>query len=623
MPTLGGGDAGCSLLPPAHLRRTGGDLGVTRIYNTSELGSHLAQGFRDLWEEKLLFDCTIVVNNQSFRLHKGLLIALSPYFRSMFTSGFEEAGKSQVELKGVTATGFSSVINFLYTSEISINETSLQDVMEAAAHLQIPCVLDFCVHFMQQVLTTSNCFEYLKLVDMYGHLEGQNGILDFLARNCRLVKEKEDFLTLPYEFFVKVLQSDDLGVRSEADVLRIALTWLNHDLDHRQSRLESLLSHVRLLLIPETEVHEQIQMFESNPLYEQISDILVKTRSSPEGRHLETLNSPRSAFRRSYCTESGIFVVRHPRDASEGNMCYIMKGRGNGQFSEKVTMDNLPQALENATLVVLDNYVFLTGGNKVGQRMSSERVYRFDMFMQKWVEVSSMREGRALHGAATLHNNFIVVVGGLIVPDCHSPRGDYTSTVEMYNLRENGWVCKKNFPYKVCNIQACTVLGKVYTCGGTVDVAPRPRVNSYRLHMYDEVNDEWTERSSMHAKKQWHVMYPMKNKIYVFGGVSSGDAEFLPGVNINFQYANMAEVYDPLTNQWTVLAFPTTMQALQALQRPLGGAFHVGHTLYFVARRKLLLYNPETNVWRLMEYERGDLCVGDFLAVVKVPADIL
>ena len=625
MPTLGGDDS-------ARVPRPGQSWlhhvdaahpGVSRTYSTTQLGTHLSQGFRDLWEEKLLFDCTIVVDSQSFQLHKGLLIAMSPYFRSMFTSGFEEAGKSQVELKGVTPGGFSAVVTFLYTSEICLNEGCIQDVMEAAAHLQIPCVLDFCASFMLEVLTTTHCFEYLKLVDMYGHLQAQDGILDFIAKSCRLVKEKEDFWNLPYQFFLKILRNDDLEVTSEADVLRIALSWLSkHTCEPEEA--DALLGLVRLPLIPEAELQTQLQQIESTELCKQLDDLIQASKSPrPPGPDGDVVISPRATYRRSYCTESGIFVIRHPRDVLETDMCYIMRGHGNGQFSDKVQMDILPRPLENASVVQLDNYVFLTGGNMVGDRMSSDHMYRFDMFTRKWVQMASMCEGRALHASGALHNTMVVVVGGLVVHDPASPRGDYTSSVEVYNLRENKWRRTANFPYKVCNIQACTVLGNMYTCGGTIDVAPRPRVNSYRLHMYDDGADDWIERSSMHAKKQWHVMYALKEKIYVFGGVSSGDAEFMPGFNINFQYANMAEVYDPQTNQWTVLAFPHTMQALQALQRPLGGAFHVGNTLYFVARRRLLMFNPESSVWRLMDYDRGDLGVGDLVTVVKVPADCL
>ena len=614
MPTLGGDDLGC-------LRDRDGAVGeysgITQVYRTAELGTHLAKGFRDLWEERLLFDCTIVVENQSFQLHKGLLIAMSPYFRSMFTSGFEEAGKSQVELKGVTPVGFSIVIVFLYTSEISISEHTVQDIMEAAAHLQIPCVLDFCIEFLQHVITTINCFEYLRLADMYGHVAGQSGILDFIAKNCLLIKEREEFWNLPYECFSQILQNDDLGVSSEADVLRIALKWVQHDLERREDFLLKLLLPVRLPLIPEEDIFGQLKKIETLSTYTQVYEYVQCNRSP--ARDGDISNSPRSSFRRSYCTESAIFCVKYTRSEGEGNPCCLVRGQSPPQLTERVPLENLPKSLENCTATVVDNYVFVSGGNIVGQRLTSTEMYRFDMFTQKWMQMASMGVGRSLHGAAGLQNKMIIV-GGHVTTDISLPRGDSTDSVEVYRVRENVWQTMNPFPYKVCNLQACTVKNKMYTCGGTVDIEPRPRINSYRLHMYDDVNDKWIERSSMHAKKQWHVMHALRGQIYVFGGVSSQDAEFIPHANLNFQFANMAEVYDPEVNQWTVLAFPSHMQAVQALQRPMWGSFHIGNTLYFVARKKLIVYNTDTGVWRLRDCEQAD--VGE-LAMVRVPADCL
>lgn len=52
--------------------------------------------------------------------------------------------KYQVELKGVTAIGLRALLEYAYTGTIVINDGNLQDVLEAADHLQFVEILTFC-----------------------------------------------------------------------------------------------------------------------------------------------------------------------------------------------------------------------------------------------------------------------------------------------------------------------------------------------------------------------------------------------------------------------------------------------------------------------------------------------
>ena len=49
-------------------------------------GEETLRNFLILFEEKVLTDVTIKVGGRSIECHKNVLAALSPYFRTMFTS---------------------------------------------------------------------------------------------------------------------------------------------------------------------------------------------------------------------------------------------------------------------------------------------------------------------------------------------------------------------------------------------------------------------------------------------------------------------------------------------------------------------------------------------------------
>lgn len=60
----------------------------------------------------------------------------------------------QVELKGVSAIGLRALLEYAYTGTIVISDGNLQDVLEAADHLQFVEILTFCSRFIFMQLFT-------------------------------------------------------------------------------------------------------------------------------------------------------------------------------------------------------------------------------------------------------------------------------------------------------------------------------------------------------------------------------------------------------------------------------------------------------------------------------------
>jgi N-acetylneuraminic acid mutarotase len=97
---------------------------------------------------------------------------------------------------------------------------------------------------------------------------------------------------------------------------------------------------------------------------------------------------------------------------------------------------------------------------------------------------------------------------------------------------------------------ATVVDGKIYTFGGQVNLELLPTVN-----IYDPAADEWTspDYSGTFTPRRMMTANYVDGKIYVIGGdiiTENGGS----GTNI-------VEVYDPLTNEWTVPSTTGTMTA--------------------------------------------------------------
>lgn len=50
----------------------------------------------------------------------------------------------EIKLHGITTAGLKNIIEFIYTSRVRLNITTLQDTLEAANFLQVLPVLRFC-----------------------------------------------------------------------------------------------------------------------------------------------------------------------------------------------------------------------------------------------------------------------------------------------------------------------------------------------------------------------------------------------------------------------------------------------------------------------------------------------
>lgn len=58
--------------------------------------------------------------------------------------GMREQEMREIKLHGVTKTGLKNVIDFIYTSKVSLDMRNLQDTLEAANFLRVMPVLSFC-----------------------------------------------------------------------------------------------------------------------------------------------------------------------------------------------------------------------------------------------------------------------------------------------------------------------------------------------------------------------------------------------------------------------------------------------------------------------------------------------
>ncbi|KAG7456854.1 hypothetical protein MATL_G00240330 [Megalops atlanticus] len=102
-----------------------------------------------LRSRNMLTDVTILVNRQQFRAHKTVLMACSGLFYTIFTDSLK-CNLNVISLDPkVDPEGFAILLEFMYTSCLTLKESLIMATMNTAIYLQMDHVVDTCHRFIK------------------------------------------------------------------------------------------------------------------------------------------------------------------------------------------------------------------------------------------------------------------------------------------------------------------------------------------------------------------------------------------------------------------------------------------------------------------------------------------
>uniref|UniRef100_A0A3Q3KJ46 Zinc finger and BTB domain containing 7C n=1 Tax=Monopterus albus TaxID=43700 RepID=A0A3Q3KJ46_MONAL len=101
----------------------------------------------------LLCDVILIVRDQEYRTHRSILAACSQYFKKLFTVATADGGDHHhtaaiYEIDFVAPESLTAILEFAYTSTLTVTASNVKEILNAAQMLEIPCIINVCLEIM-------------------------------------------------------------------------------------------------------------------------------------------------------------------------------------------------------------------------------------------------------------------------------------------------------------------------------------------------------------------------------------------------------------------------------------------------------------------------------------------
>lgn len=385
-------------------------------FKDKEQSSNLLLQLNRLRQENILTDVLLCSDNTEIPCHRNVLVSSSPYFRAMFCNNFVERQQTKIDLKGITSTILSSIIDYVYTGLISISMDDVLPLMQAASMLQYGRLFEACSSFLQEQLSPDNCLSMIRLSDIMSCKSLRDKAKEMAMKSFCDVSISEDLCELSLTELMGYLEDDSLCAEEE-QVFETLVAWIHHDPLSRRGAISDLFKKVRLRYIHPTYLFQFIAndpLIQSSTLctelIESVRRLMFSVSTKCSGDIAEDFKHPWVA----------------PRRYSYHDMLVVVGGRKNNEqtsreaivFDERSQMwqwlAKLPVRLYKASYVALHSILYVIGGLTTNPKNSevSRTVYTLSLKTNHWRTAEPMLEPRFAHQSVS-YLHFIFALGGL------------------------------------------------------------------------------------------------------------------------------------------------------------------------------------------------------------------
>uniref|UniRef100_A0A8C9PC13 Kelch like family member 40 n=1 Tax=Spermophilus dauricus TaxID=99837 RepID=A0A8C9PC13_SPEDA len=550
----------------------------------------LQDGLKDMLDHGKFLDCVVRAGEREFPCHRLVLAACSPYFRARFLAEPETAG--ELRLEDVSPDVVAQVLNYLYTSEIALDEASVQDLFAAAHRFQIPSIFTICVSFLQKRLCLANCLAVFRLGLLLDCARLAVAARDFICSRFTLVARDADFLGLSADELIAIISSDGLNVEKEEAVFEAVMRWAGSgDAEaqaERQRALPTVFESVRCRLLPRAFLESRV---ERHPLVRAQPELLRKVQM------VKDAHEGRITMLRKKKKDKG----KETAGTKEAD-----KGSNEAKTREDEEDERVLPGILNDTLrfgMFLQDLIFM---------ISEEGAVAYDPAANECYCASLSTQIPKNHVSLVTKENQVFVAGGLFYNEDNKedPMSAYFLQVPVLGGRVNQrpglgaplsrapapcvrsrsfkWGESDPLPYAVYGHAVLSYTDLVYVIGGKG--SDRKCLN--KMCVYDPKKFEWKELAPMQTARSLFGATVHDGRIFVAAGVTDTGL------------TSSSEVYSIADDKWAPFeAFPQERSSLSLISL-VGTLYAIGGFATLETESGELVPTELNDIWRYNEEEK-------------------
>lgn len=545
--------------------------------------SSVLQGLNSLRNWGHLFcDCTLLVEDEEFPIHKSVLAASSQYFRALFTTDMQERGRSRIALCGISAATFQFVLDYAYTGAITLNQATVTHVYVAADMFQLEDLKDLCHDFLLNQLAATNCIGIWRLAGTLNNTTLEDTARRYVIAHFTNAKDSREFLCLNWDEVKFILSSYQQQTDYSRSNAHTALCkWLRHNIKERGgddlfnvTGCEKVRKDGTCISLPGKGPIEILKHIADATKLAAIPDSLLSRTS------LVTVGGYHEGMEKTceqYCENDDSWQLT-TWDLSGSCECFHWVGviglrlyavGGDGlttinrvvsRLTEEAAKQLRTNALETGwehevTLAhdcsdmkfcIMDDCIYGCGG--CGSTSTS--IYRYNPGIGSWESVCELlTEPRVLFQFFS-HEHTLHLIGGML-----PATSNFTAinSYEVYDPGSNTWDRQGNMAVGRYSFGVGVIDDCLYVVGGFG--SGEIMLNSVEVYCFG--TKTWSLASVLPAPKASMACQSWRGKLYCLGGEDTGTSAD-------------ALVMEPLSGEWTTITplnhpriYPNTIELLQ------------------------------------------------------------
>ena len=234
----------------------------------------------------------------------------------------------------------------------------------------------------------------------------------------------------------------------------------------------------------------------------------------------------------------------------------------------------LPVGLANVAAATLGGKVYVLGGTARAERTP----FVYDPAADAWQRGPRMPEGfpPVVSPAVVAHRGALLVIGGLIAGSASA-----TAKVIALDPATGAWSSLAPLPMPLGAAVAQAIGEDLYVAGGLDGTASHAELWVMRAG-----SDAWSPAAAMSSARHGAASAVIGGHLFVFGGTREGGAALA-----------LAEVYDPVTNEWSALAPLPAPLSFAGATAGHGRAVVLAGDTGSAAGTPAWLYDPIADAW--------------------------